>query len=76
MGYNYNMSKLHNEIRKAINHSKKSCYVISKETGISESQLSLFMNNKRGIGIEALERLADCLGYEITIRPKRRRKVR
>ncbi|MFC1782010.1 hypothetical protein ACFL02_00305 [Planctomycetota bacterium] len=37
-----------------------------------ESQLCSFMKGERGIGIDALERLVDCLGLEIVVRPKRR----
>ncbi len=76
MCYNYYMAKLHDQIRKAIIRSKKSRYALSKECGISEGQLSLFMKGRRGIGIDALERLADCLEYEITIKPKQKRKRR
>ena len=61
-------------IREAIEASGKTRYAIWRETGISQSQLSLLMDGKRGLSIEALERLAECLGLEIVIRPKSRRK--
>lgn len=68
------MGQILDAIRKEIQHSKKSRYAISKETGISETQLSLLMDGKRGLSIEALERLAENLGLEIVIRPKRKKK--
>ena len=70
------MGQILDTIRKEIQRSKKSRYAISKETGISETQLSLLMDGKRGLSIEALERLAKNLGLEIIIRPKRKRKVK
>ena len=62
------------DIRKAIDAGDKTRYRIWKETGITQAQLSKLMRGQRGLSIEALERLVDCLGLEILIRPKRRRK--
>ena len=70
------MAKVHDEIRKAIKRSEKTRYALAKESGVPESQLCSFMKAERGIGIDALERLVDCLGYDITIRPKTKRKRR
>ena len=49
-------------------------YRIAKESNLSQSQLSRLMSGERGLSIEALEVLAECLGLEITIRPKKRKK--
>ena len=62
------------EIRRAVEASGKTRYRIAKESGIAESQLSRLMSGERGLSVECLERLADSLGLEIAIRPKRRRK--
>lgn len=70
------MEQVLEQIRKAIRAGKKTRYRIAKETGIPESQLSRLMSGEKGLSIGSLERLADCLGLEIAIRPKRRRKGR
>ena len=64
------------QIRKAIEYSSKSRYRIWKETGITQGQLSRLMKGERGLSLDALERLTDCLGLEVVIRPKRGRKGR
>lgn len=61
-------------IRKAIESSEVTRYRIAKDTGISQPQLCRLMSGKTGLSIEALERLADYLGLEIILRPKRQRK--
>ncbi len=70
------MKAVLDQIRDAIRTAEKSRYRIAKETAISESQLSRLMSGEAGLSVEALERLADSLGLEITIRPKRRRRGR
>ena len=67
------MPAIYEDIRKAIAASEMSRYRIAKKTVISEAQLSLFMARKKGLSVEALETLADCLGLEITTRPKRKK---
>ena len=68
------MGRLLNQIRDAIGASGESRYRIAKETGIAESVLSRLMSGKRGLSIDALETLADYLGLDIVMRPKRRRR--
>ena len=70
------MERILDQIRKAIKASSKSRYRMAEETGIPESQLSRLMSGEKGLSIESLERLAGCLGLEITIRRERRRKGR
>jgi transcriptional regulator with XRE-family HTH domain len=67
------MAHLWDQVRVAILASGQTRYRISKATGISQARLSRLMASDRGLRIEALERLADYLGLEIVIRPKRRR---
>ena len=66
------MGNLTDKIRKAIVDSGMSRYHISVETGIDAGALSRLVNGKRGIGIESAETIANFLGYEIVLQPKRR----
>ena len=70
------MSRLLNAIKKAVETSGKTKYRIAKESGVAASQLTRLMSGERGLSIESLEHLADYLGLEVVIRPKRRRKGR
>jgi len=70
------MSPIYDDIREAIEAGDMTRYRIAKETGISESQLSSFMAGNKGLSVEALETLADCLGLEITTRRKRKKSSR
>ena len=67
------MSRLLDDIRDAIEASGKTRYRIARESGIAESVLSRLMSGERGLSIDALETLAEYLGLEIVMRPKRRR---
>jgi transcriptional regulator with XRE-family HTH domain len=69
------MSKILDEIRKAIRASDKTRYRLSQETGIPQSQLSRLMTGEKGVSFERLECLAEALGLEIVVRPKRTRKT-
>ena len=68
------MGRLLDGIRDAIEASDKTRYRIAQESGIAESVLSRLMSGERGLSIDALETLADYLGLEIVMRPKRRRR--
>ncbi len=63
-------SRIREAIRKAMEDHPKTRYRIAKETGISESMLSLFAAGKRGMTLERLEYLAEYLDLDIIIRPK------
>ena len=67
------LAKLLEEITRAIEASGNTRYRIAKDTGIAQSQLSRFMHGDAGLGVEAIERLADYLELEIIIRPRRGR---
>jgi transcriptional regulator with XRE-family HTH domain len=56
---------LTDQLRKAIEDSGLTRYRIAKETGISESALAQFYNGHRGLSMEALNALGECL--ELTI---------
>ena len=70
------MTRILDAICEAIEASDKTRYRIAKDIGISQAHLSRLMSGERGLSIDTLERLADYLGLEIVIRPKRRRKGR
>lgn len=70
------MAPILDDIRAAIKASGKTRYAIAKDVGISQSQLCQLMAGTKGLSVEAVERLAEYLGLEIEIRPKRRRKGR
>ena len=70
------MSRLLDEIRRAIETGDKTRYRLSQDTGIPQSQLSRFMTGEKGLSFDAMERLADALGLEVIIRPKRTRRKR
>lgn len=62
---------IYDHIREAIAASDKSRYRMAKETGIGEPHLCQFMAGTKGLSVEALEKLADCLGLEIVARQKK-----
>jgi transcriptional regulator with XRE-family HTH domain len=62
------------EIRQAIEKGRKTRYRIAQDTGISEAQLCRLMSGQGGLSIEALEMLADYLGYEVVLRKIKARK--
>lgn len=64
------MPPIYDHIRDAIAASDKSRYRMAKETGIGEPHLCQFMAGTKGLSVEALEKLADCLGLEIITSPK------
>lgn len=66
------MPTLYTQLRKAIAGSGKSRYQISQETGIGQPQLCDFMKGLKGLSVESLETLADCLGLKITLQPRPR----
>lgn len=67
------LSKIHDAIREAIESDERSRYRMANDTGIAESDLSRFVHGERGLHIDKLELLADYLGLEIIVRPKRRK---
>lgn len=66
---------VYDQIRSLIRENNMTRYRIARSTGISQAQLCLFMQGKRGLSIEALGRLANCLDLEILVRPRSGREV-
>jgi transcriptional regulator with XRE-family HTH domain len=67
---------LFDDFREAIAASDKSRYRLWKETGIGQSQLSRLMSGDEGLSVENLEKLAEAMGLEIILRPKKARKAK
>ena len=63
-------SKLTDQLRQAIDDSGLTRYDIAKRTGIDESALAKFYNGHRGLSMEALNALGECLNLEIVMRRK------
>jgi hypothetical protein len=62
------MGRLQEITRKILRKSNVSRYRISKDTGISEAALSLFVNGKRNIGLDHAETILSYLGYTIEVK--------
>lgn len=58
--------RLTDEIRAAVERSGTTRYVIAKETGIDAAALCRFIQGK-GLSMESLDRLADCLGLHVVL---------
>jgi transcriptional regulator with XRE-family HTH domain len=69
-------NRLSDQLRRAIDNSGMTRYEIAKRTGIDESALAKFYNHRRGLSLKALDRLGECLGLEIIVRRKPRKKGR
>lgn len=59
--------KLTDQLRQAIDDSGITRYRIAQETGISESTLSKFYLGQRGLSMEALNALGECLQLTIQL---------
>lgn len=60
-------------LRRAVERSGMSRYVIAKETGIAQSMLSRFVTGRRGLSLDAVDRLAAFLKLELVARRARRK---
>ena len=70
------MSKdIEKRLREAIIKSKMSRYKISQLSGVSEGQLSLFVNGKRSLTLPAAAKLAKVLDMEL-VKKKKKGKAR
>lgn len=66
------MANLTSKLVAAIEASGLTRYAIAKRSGVSQAQLSRLVHGLQGVSVETAERLADALGLEVIIRPKRR----
>ncbi len=64
--------KVTDQLRRLIDSCGISRYELAKRTGVSESALSRFMAGERGLSAKALDKVGECLGWEVVTRgPKR-----
>jgi len=64
------------QLKQTLIESKMSRYQIAKEAGLSEAQLSYFVNGKRSLTLPAAAKLAKVLGLELVQRESRLAKKR
>jgi transcriptional regulator with XRE-family HTH domain len=60
------------EIKAAMTKKNVTAYSIEREIGLSQSMLSRFFNGKVAISLKSLNILLDYLGYDLTIKPKKK----
>ena len=65
---------LTDEIREAMTSKGVNVAWLSKESGVNEGLLSRYFKGKSALSVKSLDALLDTLGYELTIRKKRKRK--
>jgi len=70
------MGQLTDTLIEAIRASKETPAAIARGAEVAKSQLSRLLSGERGLSSDSIERLADYLGLEIIVRPKRTRKDR
>lgn len=68
------MAQLIEQLRQAIEASDETPAAIARRAGLARSQLSRLLSGETGLSAGNLERLADALGLEIIVRPKRRQR--
>jgi plasmid maintenance system antidote protein VapI len=60
------------QLRQAVRDSELTRYAISVQTGIDQGTLCRFIKGERGISLDSVDRLMECLGLEI--QPRRRKR--
>jgi ribosome-binding protein aMBF1 (putative translation factor) len=78
VGEGIDVTKLSDQIRRAINESGMSRYRIGQLIELDKSVLSKFMAGKSGLSVEVLDRLGDLLKLKIVagVKAKAGRKAR
>lgn len=66
------MAKLSESIREAIRKSPLTQAEISRQTGISEGQISGFLKGTRGLTLATLDSLCEFLGVQIITKTRRK----
>ena len=65
------------ELKRLIDESGRSRYDIAQASGVTQGQLSRFVNGLVGMNPESMEKVADALGYRLTfVRKSSKRKGR
>ena len=66
--------KMTDQVRQAIDNSGLTRYRIAQDTGIDESTLAKFYHGTRGLSLDNLDILCECLGLRIMAERKPARK--
>jgi DNA-binding phage protein len=69
-------TKLTDQLRRAVDAAEKSRYRIALDAGIDHATLSRFMNRKGGLSMDGLDRLAEALGLELTVKQAAQKRKR
>jgi transcriptional regulator with XRE-family HTH domain len=64
---------LQEEIKVVLSNQGTTASEISKKTGLDQALLSRFFSGKVAMSVKSLTKMLDYLGYELTIRRKRRK---
>jgi hypothetical protein len=70
------MCEVLDALRDAIDRAGVTRYRICKDLDLDQGQMSKFMQGQVGFALPVLERIAHYLGFEIALRPVRRKEKR
>lgn len=59
---------LSEQLREAVLQCGRTRYRISKETGITEAQLSRFVNGHADLALPTIDKLCECIGARLTVK--------
>jgi hypothetical protein len=62
------------QLKAAIRESELSRYAISKATGVDQGWLCRFLKGQSSMSFETADKILECLGREVVIKPRRMRK--
>ncbi len=65
--------KFSDELRKLLAECGLSHYRIRKDTGLDRATISRFASGKAFLSMEAMDVLADYLGWQVTVYPRKRK---
>jgi transcriptional regulator with XRE-family HTH domain len=54
------------QLRRVVQESGKTLGELARETGVDKSALSRFLRGERGLSMEGLDKVGECLGLKIT----------
>ena len=60
--------KVSDQLRTLIRNAEKTCYLIAKETGISNAALSRFLSGERRLSSKAIDILGEYFDWEVVKR--------
>jgi hypothetical protein len=68
------MKSFSDQLRDAVKQSGKSQYLICQESGIHKSTMSRFVRGECGLGMDAIDRLIECINWQPVVNEQPRRK--